>query len=211
MRVADEARKPELPAARVATRPGTSGVAAARRRIYQRHLLLFAAACAALIALDNYTSPGVQWAHFVLVPWGLIFLLHTFGLKSRGYTFVEMLVPPRAKPVKEVYTVPLDYELVRARQLRDGISNAAGALNDRTLADRAVAAADDLVQALESMVVSARTDDRSDDRRVPDAQGALEALNQLHVGLLRREVLEDSENTPPIAAVEERAQALGSR
>ena len=181
-----------------------------RRRIYQRHLLLFAAVSAALLALDNYASPGIQWAHFALVPWGLIFLLHTLGLKSRGYSFGEMLIPPRQKPVKKVYTVPLDFELVRARQLRDGLFRAAGALGDRALADRAVAAADDLVQAVEAMVISSRAGNPATDSQVPEAQAALEALNDLHVGLLRLEVLDDSENALPIEAVEERAKALGS-
>ena len=210
MKVTDEAQKPELPTARVATRPGASGAAAKRRRIYQRHLLLFAAVCAALLAFDNYTSPGIQWAHFLLVPWGLIFLLHTLGLKSRGYSFGEMLIPPRQKPVKEVYTVPLDYELVRARQLRDGLFRAAGALGDRALADRAIAAAADLVQAVEAMVTSSRAGNPATDSQVPEAQAALKTLDDLHVGILRLEVLDDSENALPIEAVEERAKALAS-
>jgi len=208
--VADEAQTPKLPTARVATRPGASGVAAMRRRIYQRHLLLFAAVCAGLLAFDNYTSPGIQWAHFLLVPWGLIFLLHTFGLKSRGYSFGEMLIPPRQKPVKAVYTVPLDYELVRARQLKDGVFSAAGALGDRALADRAVAAAEDLVQAVEAVAASSRAGDRTDNRQVSEAQAALEALNDLHMGILKLEVLDDSEAVLPIEAVEERAKALSS-
>ena len=208
--MADDAQQSELPAARVATRPGVSGVAAMRRRIFQRHLLLFAAACASLLAFDNYTSPGIQWAHFMLVPWGLIFLLHTLGLKSRGYTVGEMLIPPKQKPVKKVYTVPLDYELVRARQLRDGIFRAAGALGDRTLADRAVAASDDLVQAVEAVVTSSRAGSQATDGQVPEAQAALAALNDLHVGILRREVQADSESPLPIEAVEERAKLLAS-
>jgi hypothetical protein len=181
-----------------------------RRRIFQRHLLLFAAVCAGLLALDNSMSPGIQWAHFLLVPWGLIFLVHTLGLKSRGYTIGEMLIPPKQKPLKKIYTVPLDYELVRARQLRDGIFNAAGALGDKPLAGRAVAAADELVQAVEAAAASSRAESPAATGQVPEAQAAISALNDLHVSLLKREVLEDSENELPIEAVEDRAKALGT-
>jgi hypothetical protein len=181
-----------------------------RRRIYQRHLLLFAVVCAALLALDNYTSPGIQWAHFMLVPWGLVFLLHTLGLKSRGYSVGEMIIPPRQKPLKAVYTVPFDYELVRARQLRDGVFSAAGALGDRSLADRAVGAAEELVRAVEAVASSSRAEGRADDSQVPEAQAAVEALDDLHAGILKLEVLDDPDYALPIEAVEERTKALGN-
>jgi 2TM domain len=212
--VTDEARQPELPTARVATRPGASGVAEKRRRIYQRHLLIFLAVNGGIMAADLYTSPGSQWAYYLVVPWFLIFLMHTAGLKSRGYSIGEMLIPPRERPIKEVYTVPLDYELVRARQLRDGVANAAAAVRqkDAKLADRAVAAADQLVVTLEGMVAAARSGKhRSDERAeqlVPEGQAALDALDQLHQGLLRVGVMEESEDAVPTQAVEERAAAL---
>jgi len=211
MTVTEEARLPELPSARVATRPGAGGVAEQRRRIYQRHLLLFLVVGAALIAADLYTSPQIQWAYFVMVPWGLVFLLHSLGLKSRGYSFAEMLIPPRQRPVKEVYTVPLDYELVRARQLRDGVANAAGAVRhkDAALADKAVAAADGLVAAVEAVVVSLRGEGQAADKQVPSAQAAVDALDELHEGLLKVGVLEEPGDVVPIDVVNERAQALG--
>lgn len=208
----EEARLPDLPSARVATRPGAGGVAEQRRRIYQRHLLLFLVVGAALVAADLYTSPQIQWAYFVMVPWGLVFFLHSFGLKSRGYSIAEMLIPPRQRPVKEVYPVPLDYELVRARQLRDGIANAAGAVRDKdpALADKAVAAADGLVAAVEAVVASFREEDQAAAvEPVPSAQAAVDALGELHEGLLKVSVLEEPGDVVPIDIVNERAQELG--
>jgi len=210
--VTEEARLPDLPSARVATRPGAGGVAEQRRRIYQRHLLLFLVVGAALVAADLYTSPQIQWAYFVMVPWGLVFFLHSFGLKSRGYSIAEMLIPPRQRPVKEVYPVPLDYELVRARQLRDGIANAAGAVRDKdpALADKAVAAADGLVAAVEAVVASFREEDQAAAvEPVPSAQAAVDALGELHEGLLKVSVLEEPGDVVPIDIVNERAQELG--
>ncbi len=212
--MSEETQTPALPTARVATRPGVSRVAETRRRIYQRHLLLFLAVGAGLLAADLYTSPDLQWAYYPLAPWFLVFVMHTIGLKSRGFTIGEMLIPPRERAVEEVYTVPLDYELVRARQLRDGVASAAAAVRDQdaSLADRAVSAADDLVAAVESLVSSARSEKyRSEDRAekwVPEARAGLEALNELHQGLLSVEVLEEPLATVRVEPVEERARLL---
>jgi hypothetical protein len=170
MRVKEETQPAPVPKSRVATRPGPSGLAEHRRRIYQRHLLAFAAVCAVLIAIDQVTTPGIQWAYYPIAPWLLVFALHTAGLLSRGYSIGELLIPPRQAPIKDVYTVPLDYELVRSRQLHDGINNVAHAVRerDRQLADDAVAAADKLLDAMEKLVARARGEKyRAPRREVP--------------------------------------------
>lgn len=215
--MAEETRTPEIPAARVATRPGASGMSEKRRRIYQSHLLIFLAVNTGLIALDVVTSPGVQWGYYITVPWFLVFLLHSLGLKSRGYSIGEMFIPPRNRPVSEVYTTPLDYELIRARQLRDGIANAVAASETagHPPSERVMAAADKLVAAIESAVTEARqqnyrTADRSE-QLVPVAQSALEALDELHRALLTLVVLETEGVDLPVQAVEEQAEALGQR
>ncbi len=214
MNLTEESQMSALPPERVATRPGTGGVAEKRRRIYQRHLLLFLGVNAALVAVDMYTSPGLQWAHFPAAPWVLLFVLHTVGLKSRGYSFVEMLVPPRQPPVREVYDVPLDYELVRSRQLRDGIVSAAAALRDShaDVAEQAVAAADELSEAMEQLAASTRGAGDSAAERArrvtPEAQAALEALDRLHQELIRVEVLEQDADGVPVEPVREGARAL---
>jgi hypothetical protein len=77
MNVTEENGQTSLPTARVATRPGASGIAEHRRRLYQRHLLIFLAVNGGLLAADWFTSPGLQWGHFLVVPWFLVFLLHT--------------------------------------------------------------------------------------------------------------------------------------
>jgi len=198
----------------VATRPGTSGVSEKRRRIYQGHLLAFLAINTGLIALDLYTTPGIQWAYFLTVPWFLVFLLHSIGLKSRGYSVGEMLIPPRHKPVRDVYTTPLDYELIRARQLRDGIANAAAAARTAGSqhADPALAAADKLVAAIEGTVTSAREkkyrQDEQSERLIPAARAGIEALDQLHRRLLRVVVLEEKDEDLPVQTVEEKAESL---
>lgn len=210
----EDTRAPAIPAARVATRPGTSGVSEKRRRIFQGHLLAFLAVNIGVIALDIYTSPGIQWGYFLTVPWFLVFLLHTVGLKSRGYSVGEMLIPPRNKPVRDVYTTPLDYELIRARQLRDGIANSVAAAQTagHDLADRALAAADKLVEAVESIVTSAREQKyrqpEKSEKLVPAAQTAIEALDQLHRRLLRLVVLDEPKDQLPVEAVEEQAETL---
>ncbi len=210
----EETQQPAVSTARVATRPGPSGVAGTRRRIYQRHLLLFLAVFAGLIAIDQVTSPGVQWAFYPIVPWMLIFVLHTAGLLGRGYSVGELLIPPRQMPIKDVYTVPLDYELVRARQLHDGIANAAHAVraHDAELADSAVAAANDLLDAMESLAARAHGEKyRSEEQAkklVPEAQEALAALDGLHRGLLRNQLLEEEASDVPVQPVRERASAV---
>jgi hypothetical protein len=212
--VEEETRAPTTPAARVATRPGTSGVSEKRRRIYQVHLLAFLAANIGVLALDLYTSPGIQWGYFLTVPWFLVFLLHSVGLKSRGYSVGEMLIPPRNKPVRAVYTTPLDYELIRARQLRDGIANAVAAARTagNQLADQALAAADKLVAAVESTVTTAREQkyrqDEQSEKLIPAAQAAIETLDQLHRRLLRLVVLEQQDEELPIQTVEDQAEDL---
>jgi hypothetical protein len=212
--VTEENGGTSLPTARVATRPGVSGIAEHRRRLYQRHLALFLAVNLGLLAADWFTSPGLQWGHFLAVPWGLVFLLHTTGLKSRGYSFLELFIPPRDPPVREVYTVPLDYELVRTRQLRDGIATAAAALRDknREVSESAAAAAAELLAATEGAVQSVRFAKTRKDEQVqkllPEAQAALEALDTLHQDLIRMEVLEDPPETAAIEPVQERAQSL---
>lgn len=209
----DEAGKAELPRARVATRPGASGVAEHRRGLYQRHVLLFLVVNGPLIAADLLTSPGLQWAYFLSFPWFLIFLLHTVGLASRGYSLGELLIPPRRKPLAEVYTTPLDYELVRSRQLRDGVVSAAAALPEAAgseLADRAVQAADDVVGALETLVAEVRSGDGGEPSQamLSEAREALAALDQLHQDLIRLEVLDVEPDDGSVKDVEERAAAL---
>jgi hypothetical protein len=210
----EETQTPAIPAARVATRPGASGVSEKRRRIYQGHLLTFIAVNVGVLALDLYTSPGIQWGYFLTVPWFLVFLLHSVGLKSRGYSVGEMLIPPRNKPVRDVYTTPLDYELIRARQLRDGIANAAAAARTAgiQIADQALAAADRLVAAMESTVASARgqnyRQEEQSEKLVPAAQAAIETLDQLHRSLLKMVVLEEENEELPVQTVEERAEGF---
>jgi hypothetical protein len=214
LNVTEEKGQNSLPTARVATRPGASGIAEHRRRLYQRHLLVFLAVNGTLLAADWFTSPGLQWGHFLAAPWLIVFVLHTLGLKSRGYSFGELFIPPRAPPVREVYTVPLDYELVRARQLRDGIATAAAALREvkRELSESAVAAADELLAATEGMVRSVRAaktrKDEQAQKLVPEAHAALEVLDRLHQDLIRMEVMEDTPETAAIEPVRERAASL---
>ncbi len=210
----EENGQTSLPTARVATRPGASGIAEHRRRLYQRHLLIFLAVNGGLLAADWFTSPGLQWGHFLAVPWGIVFLLHTMGLKSRGYSFAELLIPPRDPPVREVYTVPLDYELVRARQLRDGVVTAAAALREvnRELSESAVAAADELLAAAEGAVQSVRVakthKEEQAQKLLPEAQAALEVLDTLHQDLIRMEVMEDPPESAAIEPLRESAQIL---
>ncbi len=212
-RATGAASAPPLPTARVVTRHGVSGASHLRRRIYQRHLLAFLLVSGGLLALDLSATPGVQWAHFFVALWALVLILHTAGLKSRGYSFAEMLIPPRQRPVQEAYTVPLDYELVRARQLRDGIANAADALRTQhaARADEALAAADALARAVEAAVAAART--RGGDDVDPDVQAAVgsavTALDELHRRMLEIEILEEgSPDDLPVEALRDRAEAL---
>ncbi len=211
--MSEETQQPPVPDARVATRPGASELSEHRRRIYQRHLLLFLALAIGVITVDQITSPGIQWAHFPLVPLFLVLLLHTVGLLSRGYSVAELLIPPRSRPVKAVYTVPLDYELVRARQLHDGVNNVANAVRSQNseLADGAVAAATQLLEALERLADSPRGRryriDGDDDGLAPEVQDALDDLDRLHRELLRFELLEGGADVS-IESVKERAGAV---
>lgn len=210
----EETHTPTTPAARVATRPGASGVSEKRRRIYQAHLLAFLLVNFGVLALDYYTSPGIQWGYFLTVPWALLFLLHSVGLKSRGYSIGEMLIPPRTIPVRDVYTTPLDYELIRARQLRDGIANAVAAAKTagNQVADQALAVADTLLAAVERAVRSLREQEHpqseQSEQLLPAAQAAIEALDYLHRSLLRTVVLEEEDVELPLQAVEERTEGL---
>jgi hypothetical protein len=214
LNVTEENQQPQLLEERVATRPGTGGVAEHRRRLYQRHLFIFIVVNGGLIAADQLTSPGMQWAHFFVFLWCLLFLLHTVGLKSRGFSWAELFVPPRAKPVAAVYTTPLDYELVRCRQLRDGVANAAAAIRDKhaAVADSAAAAADQLVAGLETLVTAARTKKYRPDEQaqtlLPEARAALEALDRLHQSLIGVEVLDESADQVPVEAVNERVESM---
>jgi hypothetical protein len=200
---------------RVATRPGASGFAEHRRRLYQRHLLVFLIIGGGLFALDDFVlSPGLDWAHFLLFPWLIVFVVHTLALKSRGYSFAELLIPPRQPPVREVYETPLDYELVRSRQLRDGVNGAAAAIRDAhtAVAEGAVAAADELVSAVEEMVASVRsgryrTDERAE-KLVPEARAGLAELDRLHAELIRVEVEGGEPDPGPVEEVRQRAESI---
>lgn len=200
---------------RVATRPGASGFAEHRRRLYQRHLLVFLAIGGGLLAIDYLVlSPGLDWAHFLLFPWLIVFLVHTLGLKSRGYSFAELLIPPRRPPVREVYETPLDYELVRSRQLRDGVVGAAAAIRDayNEFADGAVAAADQVVSAVEETVAGVRsgryrTDERAE-KLVPEAQAGLLGLDRLHAELIRVEVEGGEPDASVVDEVRQRAESI---
>lgn len=208
----EDRNQPPLPKSRVATRHGVGGVAEDRRRLYQRHLLIFVVVNGALVGADLLTTPGLQWAHFMAFPWVVLFLVHTFGLKSRGYTLAEMFIPPRRPEVKEVYTTPLDYEVVRSRQLRDGLATAAASIRDQhgEFADRVVSAANELVEAVEAAAIATRTDSgfENTDELMAEAQSALIALDELHRAVLRVEVLEEAPDEDPVSKAQERAAAL---
>lgn len=212
MNVSEDRSRPPLPKSRVATRHGVGGVAEERRRLYQRHLLIFLGFNGALVAADLLTAPGLQWAHFLAFPWVVLFLVHTFGLKSRGYTLAEMFIPPRRPEVKEVYTTPLDYEVVRSRQLHDGIATAAAAIREKhgDFVDRIVSAADELVEAVETAVSARRARGDSEDAGAltAEAQSALAALDGLHRAVLSVEVLEEPPDEKPVEVARERAAAL---
>lgn len=209
----EDTNQDPLPRSRVATRHGVGGVAEDRRRLYQRHLLIFLAVNGALVGADLLTTPGLQWAHFLAFPWVVLFLVHTFGLKSRGYTLAEMFIPPRRPEVKEVYTTPLDYEVVRSRQLRDGLATAAASIRDQhgEFADRVVSAADELLEAVEAAVTARRTDGGTMgevSELTTQAQSALAALDALHREVLKVEVLEESPDEEPVDAAREQAAVL---
>lgn len=201
--------------ARVATRQGGGGGASEeRRRRFQNHLLLFLVVNSGVAAADYIAvaPPGIQWAQWLVMPWLFIFAIHLLGLKSRGFTWVELIVPPRKRVIKEVYTQPLEYEVVRARQLRDGITGSAASIRDQhpEVADAAVAAANELLDAVEKMV-KGTLDDGSNaeaEKLVPEAQQALEAFDALHEALIRADVQEGPPESIPIDGVKERAAQI---
>jgi hypothetical protein len=65
---------------------------------------------------------------------------------------------------------------------------------------------------VESLVVTARSQKYHQEERaeklVPEAQAALEALDQLHRGLLKLEVLSEPDEELPLQAVEDQTEAL---
>ena len=211
----EEARKsPAIAGSRVATHQGVGGHAEQRRRTFQKHLLIFLVAGIGIAAIDAFViaPPNVQWAQWFIIPWTFVFSLHVLGLKSRGFSWVELVAPPKDAAIKEVYTAPLQYEVVRARQLRDGLTNAAASIRDShpELADAASAAADELLAAVEHIYSASSGDPAggSADQLVPDAQAALTALDELHYALLRVGVLDDSPEVTEIDSVKERTESI---
>ena len=209
---------------RVATRQGVGGHSEERRRRFQAHLLLFLAVNMGLVGVDKLVlaPPGIQWAQWILIPWLFVFLTHILALKTRGFPWLELIVPPKKAVIKEVYTEPLAYEMVRSRQLRDGVAKAAEAVRaaNPALADDAISAADELLDAAEKLVavVQARSEAEgtgagagADAQDVTELQAALTELNELHQGLIGVRVLEKPAEEVAIASVRERAGALRSR
>ena len=203
-----------LDTARVVTRTGVSRASAQRRRLFQRHLIAFLAAVLGSLVLDYMVvaPPGLQWAWWVITPWTLVFAIHFVGLKGRGYSIGELLTPPRTEVSEEDYPFPLDYEIVRARQLRDGIERAANSVaqSHGKPAARAVDAADALLAKLESVVANARASGSEEriEQTVPEARAAVEALDELHEALIAVEVLEESVDVLPVEEVEDCEEAL---
>ncbi len=209
---------------RVATRQGVGGHSEERRRRFQAHLLLFLAVNMGLVGVDHLVlaPPGIQWAQWILIPWLFVFMTHILALKTRGFPWLELIVPPKKAVIKEVYTEPLAYEMVRSRQLRDGVAKAAEAVRaaNPALADDAISAADELLDAAEKLVatVQARSDAEgagagagADAQDVTELEAAVTELGQLHQGLIGVRVLEKPAEEVAIASVRERAGALRSR
>lgn len=213
MSVTEETDTPALTDARVVTRRGASGAAVARRRFFQRHLLLYLAGNLGVIALDvaAVAPPGMQWAWWVVVPWTLVFAIHFVGLKARGYSLGEMFIPPRVEPLGEDYPVPLDYELVRARQMFDGIEGSTASLSHAhpEAAREALDAARALVAAIEAVVAAARVQDEAIAERVMgDVEDAIDALEELHEAVIGVDVLDEPAADLPIQDVREKAESL---
>lgn len=202
---------------RVATRRGVGGHAERRRRTFQIHLLAFLAGNLAVAAIDAFViaPPNVQWAQWFITPWAFVFLLHVLGLKSRGFTWGELVIPPKEPEIREIYTAPLEYEVIRARQLRDGVSSAAASVRDShpELADAALAAADALVEAVEELMAMTSSGGRTQraTELLPETQAALTALDELHRGLIGIGVLDAPAESVPIEPARERTDALRSR
>lgn len=199
---------------RVVTRTGVSKASAQRRRLFQRHLIAFLSAILGSLVLD-YTvvaPPGLQWAWWVITPWTIVFAIHFVGLKGRGYSIGEMLTPPRTQVSEEDYPVTLDYEIVRARQLRDGIERAANSVakSHGKAAAQAVDAADALLAKLESVVANARASGSEEQiqQALPEAQTAIEALDSMHEALIAVEVMEEPIDILPTDEIKTREEAL---
>ena len=204
---------PALTDARVTTRRGASGATEVRRRFFQRHLLLYLAGNLGIIGLDvAVVAPrGMQWAWWVVVPWTLVFTIHFVGLKARGYSLGEMFIPPRVEPLEEDYPVPLDYDLVRARQMFDGIEKSTASLSHAhpEAAREALSAAQALVSAVEAIVASAREQGGAAVERVmSDVEDAIDALEELHEAVIGVGVLEEPAADLPIQSVREKAEEL---
>ena len=201
------------------------GASSQRRRTFQKHLLAFLAVSLGAAALDvAVVEPqGLQWAWWIVVPWAIVFAIHLLGLKARGYSFFDLLTPPKTEKVGEDYPVPLDHELVRARQLRDGVERSAASVAEANpeTARQALAAADSLLGAIERLVASARGSEGGEggegdggshgraERLVPELREAVELLGNLHEGLIAQAVLDEPPQELPIAAVEHKSEALG--
>ncbi len=201
---------------RVVARRGTSSASAERRRLFQRHLLLYLAVTVGISALDvAVVEPqGMQWAWWLVVPWTLVFAIHFLGLKARGYSFAELFVPPKTEKAVEDYPAPLDYELVRVRQIRDGIEDAASSVAKlhADAARAALEAVEDLASAMERLVASAHGEKQLGEERalrlVPKAKEAVHVLEDLHEALIGVEVMDEPVEDLPIQEVRERAEKL---
>ncbi len=218
MSLTEETGVSPVPDSRVVARRVVGGASAQRRRAFQKHVLAFLMVSLGIVALDvAVVKPqGLQWAWWLVVPWSIVFAIHLLGLKARGYSFYELFTPPKTEKAGEDYPVPLDYELVRARQLRDGIesSAASAAKAHPETAEQALAAADSLLAAIERLVASARGEGDSGshgraERLVPELREAVELLGDLHEGLIAQDVLDEPPQELPIAAVEQKSEALG--
>ncbi len=199
---------------RVVVRQHAAGAGESRRRIFQRHLILYLVVNVGVVFLDHSViAPfGIQWAQWIAVPWTLLFALHMVGLKSRGYSWGELLTPPRVEPPEEEYTDPLEYEVIRARQLHDGVASAAAAVRSDSadVAEAAVSAADDLLAAVEQRATAIRATGDGDavEAAVPDFRAALDTLDALHDSLIAMDVLGEDGEKVPIEAVRERVRRL---
>ncbi len=210
-----EDRLPQPANPRVVTRRQVGGMAQKRRKAFHKHLLLFLGANLAAGALDVWQSPRLDWAYWVLIFWGMLFLFHFFGLRSRGYSLGELFTPVKTEAPREEEAAPFDFELIRSRQLRDGIVSAAEAVRklDGQLANDVVAAADHLLTAVEELLTKTREHAdvgtaKTEGRLKPELRAAVDLLDELHAGLIAVDVLEDAADQVPIQQAREQAEAL---
>lgn len=192
---------------RVVARRQPSGAGHERRKTFQTHLWIFIGVNITTLAVDLMTQPGIQFWEWVAFFTGVILLLHAFGLISRGFTVGELLLPPRsAGAAIEEEGPPLQYELVKSRQVRDGVTRAAASLREQEpqLIDEAVQIAEALLAAVEALVPRARSTDLGADvaaRAGTAVEEALERLDDLHAGLIRASVMDEPpEETLPMDA-----------